>query len=142
MIRRPPRSTRTDTLFPYTTLFRSKGQQPLSAYLAPVWAQCWSLNPGSDTLLRAYSRVRIDPQSRRNSDPDAEGVIVTTTVRHLLSAAEGWHADGADSHFVIGGVDYVEDSEIGQRIVNACNTDGYGPAFFRTVPGRDRKSVV
>src|SRR3546814_5313407 len=28
MIRRPPRSTRTDTLFPYTTLFRS---QPVSA---------------------------------------------------------------------------------------------------------------
>src|SRR3546814_10363636 len=26
MIRRPPRSTRTDTLFPYTTLFRSKVQ--------------------------------------------------------------------------------------------------------------------
>src|SRR3546814_6870199 len=25
MIRRPPRSTRTDTLFPYTTLFRSDG---------------------------------------------------------------------------------------------------------------------
>lgn len=113
-----------------------KGQQPLSAFLAPVWAQCWSLNPGSDTLLRAYSRVRIDPQSRRNSDRDAEGVTVTTTVRHLLAAAEGWHADGADSHFVIGCVDYVEDNEIGQRIVNACNTDGYGPAFFRTVQGR------
>src|SRR3546814_6709012 len=29
MIRRPPRSTRTDTLFPYTTLFRS-----LTAYFA------------------------------------------------------------------------------------------------------------
>src|SRR3546814_2938237 len=30
MIRRPPRSTRTDTLFPYTTLFRSlNGFQPL-----------------------------------------------------------------------------------------------------------------
>src|SRR3546814_16276725 len=26
MIRRPPRSTRTDTLFPYTTLFRSCGE--------------------------------------------------------------------------------------------------------------------
>src|SRR3546814_3390742 len=26
MIRRPPRSTRTDTLFPYTTLFRSGGK--------------------------------------------------------------------------------------------------------------------
>src|SRR3546814_3254650 len=29
MIRRPPRSTRTDTLFPYTTLFRSEGWIPL-----------------------------------------------------------------------------------------------------------------
>src|SRR3546814_952370 len=28
MIRRPPRSTRTDTLFPYTTLFRSARQLP------------------------------------------------------------------------------------------------------------------
>src|SRR3546814_15169892 len=27
MIRRPPRSTRTDTLFPYTTLFRSRARQ-------------------------------------------------------------------------------------------------------------------
>src|SRR3546814_670891 len=27
MIRRPPRSTRTDTLFPYTTLFRSHGHE-------------------------------------------------------------------------------------------------------------------
>src|SRR3546814_19714505 len=28
MIRRPPRSTRTDTLFPYTTLFRSPSPPP------------------------------------------------------------------------------------------------------------------
>src|SRR3546814_2147502 len=28
MIRRPPRSTRTDTLFPYTTLFRSAALYP------------------------------------------------------------------------------------------------------------------
>src|SRR3546814_17462086 len=31
MIRRPPRSTRTDTLFPYTTLFRSNGAIRYSA---------------------------------------------------------------------------------------------------------------
>src|SRR3546814_3345768 len=31
MIRRPPRSTRTDTLFPYTTLFRSVDQQVIEA---------------------------------------------------------------------------------------------------------------
>src|SRR3546814_12100394 len=29
MIRRPPRSTRTDTLFPYTTLFRSQAEANL-----------------------------------------------------------------------------------------------------------------
>src|SRR3546814_12322354 len=28
MLRRPPRSTRTDTLFPYTTLFRSQTVRP------------------------------------------------------------------------------------------------------------------
>src|SRR3546814_17930789 len=32
MIRRPPRSTRTDTLFPYTTLFRSLPQKRLYAF--------------------------------------------------------------------------------------------------------------
>src|SRR3546814_6560052 len=38
MIRRPPRSTRTDTLFPYTTLFRSRvgvGDQYLVGILVP-----------------------------------------------------------------------------------------------------------
>src|SRR3546814_12556140 len=39
MIRRPPRSTRTDTLFPYTTLFRSLDVgQPREADLAQVLA--------------------------------------------------------------------------------------------------------
>src|SRR3546814_9304333 len=60
MIRRPPRSTRTDTLFPYTTLFRSEtpgsgagtaeaagvvvedarwqlGQVPLNVAVRPTW---------------------------------------------------------------------------------------------------------
>src|SRR3546814_7559582 len=43
MIRRPPRSTRTDTLFPYTTLFRSDarlppagGEDPVRRLAAPV----------------------------------------------------------------------------------------------------------
>src|SRR3546814_19714677 len=34
MIRRPPRSTRTDTLFPYTTLFRSEQEGQLVLYTA------------------------------------------------------------------------------------------------------------
>src|SRR3546814_17166505 len=38
MIRRPPRSTRTDTLFPYTTLFRSALTRPLRDLgSAPAW---------------------------------------------------------------------------------------------------------
>src|SRR3546814_17732571 len=36
MIRRPPRSTRTDTLFPYTTLFRSS---TLSSFASPFCTQ-------------------------------------------------------------------------------------------------------
>src|SRR3546814_19859824 len=35
MIRRPPRSTRTDTLFPYTTLFRSKMVNLARAWVKP-----------------------------------------------------------------------------------------------------------
>src|SRR3546814_10655908 len=35
MIRRPPRSTRTDTLFPYTTLFRSEAFKRLSRRVRP-----------------------------------------------------------------------------------------------------------
>src|SRR3546814_3590457 len=34
MIRRPPRSTRTDTLFPYTTLFRSVAPENFSRMFA------------------------------------------------------------------------------------------------------------
>src|SRR3546814_5318815 len=37
MIRRPPRSTRTDTLFPYTTLFRS---------VADMSGATWQYEPG------------------------------------------------------------------------------------------------
>src|SRR3546814_20446631 len=38
MIRRPPRSTRTDTLFPYTTLFRSFGYRDTLSYaVAANW---------------------------------------------------------------------------------------------------------
>src|SRR3546814_13350086 len=44
MIRRPPRSTRTDTLFPYTTLFRSREILPahdkLKVANAPKFLDC------------------------------------------------------------------------------------------------------
>src|SRR3546814_7539078 len=43
MIRRPPRSTRTDTLFPYTTLFRSVGS--LTSDKAHPAATLYRLDP-------------------------------------------------------------------------------------------------
>src|SRR3546814_12086209 len=43
MIRRPPRSTRTDTLFPYTTLFRSRFL-PAAAVLAAIGFGSYFLN--------------------------------------------------------------------------------------------------
>src|SRR3546814_5930461 len=46
MILRPPRSTRTDTLFPYTTLFRSVHQRIEIAAMFPPLAVC-----GSDEYL-------------------------------------------------------------------------------------------
>src|SRR3546814_13867909 len=40
MIRRPPRSTRTDTLFPYTTLFRSRAIEAIPALNKPDLFAC------------------------------------------------------------------------------------------------------
>src|SRR3546814_357643 len=43
MIRRPPRSTRTDTLFPYTTLFRSSTWRPQAFFRhRPDWPSALS----------------------------------------------------------------------------------------------------
>src|SRR3546814_16503327 len=66
MIRRPPRSTRTDTLFPYTTLFRS--MKPLGAelqlLLGPARQKRLHLLPGSPMGRQAYG-VHIDRKSTR-----------------------------------------------------------------------------
>src|SRR3546814_3040098 len=55
MIRRPPRSTRTDTLFPYTTLFRS----PLSRSNSSLW-----LRQNARKRLSAVCRVKVCTISR------------------------------------------------------------------------------
>src|SRR3546814_6587441 len=50
MIRRPPRSTRTDTLFPYTTLFRSVGGARVTTLKTAVWADDVTHGVRSTTL--------------------------------------------------------------------------------------------
>src|SRR3546814_20485931 len=58
VIRRPPRSTRTDTLFPYTTLFRSVLLMALlaSAGGSPAWPQA----PSRDARSAAYCSQRAN----------------------------------------------------------------------------------
>src|SRR3546814_3429377 len=53
MIRRPPRSTRTDTLFPYTTLFRSRrGRRLYPCPLCPARLLRRAHRPGVRSPLR------------------------------------------------------------------------------------------
>src|SRR3546814_10835702 len=54
MIRRPPRSTRTDTLFPYTTLFRS---HPLQRAVQPYRPPITGAAQFSDQPLRLSKRI-------------------------------------------------------------------------------------
>src|SRR3546814_16678809 len=67
MIRRPPRSTRTDTLFPYTTLFRSvaapREQSDAGASGAGIVSHLHSLLLGSD---RSHGRRRSQCLSGRS----------------------------------------------------------------------------
>src|SRR3546814_17522152 len=58
MIRRPPSSTRTDTLFPYTTLFRSGLAQVANGGGYPTCRQWWS---DGSTGLRARLLGQVDP---------------------------------------------------------------------------------
>src|SRR3546814_19882173 len=62
MIRRPPRSTRTDTLFPYTTLFRSD----LVGVLVELTA---GMQLGHDDLRRRHALLAVEV------DRDAAAVV-------------------------------------------------------------------
>src|SRR3546814_2279899 len=84
MIRRPPRSTRTDTLFPYTTLFRSLGDIFPDARDSPdvrllhveVQGTGYGIPAGSDVL-----------EGRRASVDDEIGrahVLTPVTNAHLV----------------------------------------------------------
>src|SRR3546814_20192738 len=84
MIRRPPRSTRTDTLFPYTTLFRSRrrhdGCRCHGAGAAAV-GQPWP--EGADRARRrgrAAERELFDARSAGHAVPAAVGRALLTKV--------------------------------------------------------------
>src|SRR3546814_17295622 len=63
MIRRPPRSTRTDTLFPYTTLFRSsfvKKYRGKISYILVYSLERFSRNDNSIWLTNELRKLGIE----------------------------------------------------------------------------------
>src|SRR3546814_13382129 len=75
MIQRPPRSTRTDTLFPYTTLFRSV------AAMQPYYTEHYA-NPHAADHAAGWTAADAIEASRNNVahavDADADEIIFTS----------------------------------------------------------------
>src|SRR3546814_11422566 len=101
MIRRPPRSTRTDTLFPYTTLFRSNSPRwtvNLGAEYTVDFDQDWSATIRGDGYWQAKSWARVynaNPYDRlrdwtnfnltlRVNGP--EGLAIEAYVKHVFNS--------------------------------------------------------
>src|SRR3546814_4170593 len=77
MIRRPPRSTRTDTLFPYTTLYRSRDK----GRLARVAKR--HLFPRPD-LAHPVAKPDVDKRKQRRSDKRDRSEEHTSEIQSLM----------------------------------------------------------
>src|SRR3546814_19723748 len=75
MIRRPPRSTRTDTLFPYTTLFRSLQRDPTGAGGVQAVADLVADQAFAERTHRLDRRVRLK----------VDGAEIQVVQPHLLA---------------------------------------------------------
>src|SRR3546814_1724188 len=109
MIRRPPRSTRTDTLFPYTTLFRSETQEkrgmdtglralhPVSGEQLPVYVANFVLmNYGTGAVMAVPGHDQRDWEFASHYQLPIRTVIVPDAVRDALREIGhdlGTHAD-------------------------------------------------
>src|SRR3546814_3359860 len=94
MIRRPPRSTRTDTLFPYTTLFRSSlfaapagGRVACSAQLTPSFP---ALQPAPSFCCTTTRRaVELLLPGLGTTTPAGGVTVAVLTSRSRLAARSG-----------------------------------------------------
>src|SRR3546814_5750610 len=100
MIRRPPRSTRTDTLFPYTTLFRSVARgaddEPLGNFHlpAPLRLDHGGVARRLDILVIGAIAVGDDPERAGQEGDDDRGGDVG---RPELEPAQAWKVTGMPS---------------------------------------------
>src|SRR3546814_7813020 len=74
MIRRPPRSTRTDTLFPYTTLFRSKltNEEFIGVVEALMVGKIQTVNGNADMIPLGQARVSRAALRKRSEEHTSE----------------------------------------------------------------------
>src|SRR3546814_11217951 len=96
MIRRPPRSTRTDTLFPYTTLFRSAECRAGDDTPRPPQASHGRLGPMSHIDLMAGpppTHLPVDPAA---ADLEA-GTAPSDVVRRHPESPAAWAALAAEA---------------------------------------------
>src|SRR3546814_137817 len=97
MRRRPPRSTRTDTLFPYTTLFRSlraNGLLVMHANLNNALAAAQAYRGAAQAALAERLAARpIDSDQRA-----AHGFAWVATMVAALEATLDWCESGQDSN--------------------------------------------
>src|SRR3546814_18414333 len=93
MNRRPPRSTRTDTLFPYTTLFRSQGEQVKGQILGMDGRRQPPLDadPHIARLALADGLGREHMLDLRRTDPEREGAE-RAVGRGMAVAADDRHS--------------------------------------------------
>src|SRR3546814_14078902 len=86
MIRRPPRSKRTDTLFPYTTLFRSVLQQ----LAADIQRQVFGIDDAAQEAQvgRQQLRAVLRDEDSLHVEPDAGLAVGMEEVEGLLRGNE------------------------------------------------------
>src|SRR3546814_12547194 len=98
MIRRPPRSTRTDTLFPYTTLFRSN---PQSIVLRTAWVLSAHGSNFLKTMLRlARSNAEVRVVADQVGCPTSATAIAIALQTMVLRMIEDSSAHHGIYHFV------------------------------------------
>src|SRR3546814_2285751 len=78
MLRPPPRPTRTDTLLPYTTLFRSQRLEPANPRLFEVGHE--------GRVVDVVERVQVAP-AQRDRHPEQGGAVVQAHAADFLRAA-------------------------------------------------------
>src|SRR3546814_4927247 len=94
MIRRPPRSTRTDTLFPYTTLFRSRLRHRIAERARRAGAIEILRDQRAETLLPLAARIGDDALDRLTGD-EAHDEDAVARDAGIVREAEDRHLRGA-----------------------------------------------